>query len=298
MDKHMAKKSDSLRRPDSLGRPRHRGALIFVSVLLHSLLALFPWQERSRPVAEPETPASPMTVVDASQLPQLSVSDSQQLPIALSEPSIPPPTVAILPPVDAPVDLPPDESVMETRDLLVDEPTLEETPYPGTTPTPTTSPVPAETSPTTPTVTPPSEAKIAADWENFVGHLQLQNGGLESSTLLQIFNIYDYADSEQTDQFFYEEKDEDGNRRPKLNVLDKHLFSEQTPEQILETVIMPGRSSDTSLRLQPQEDFTAGLAHQLIQGDVLRYLIIVQFNGTNDSVLILSDSLPEGLTGE
>lgn len=290
------------RRRDSLGRRHNRGALVFVSVLLHSLLVLFPWQEKSRPVAQPEIPASPMTVVDASQLPQLSVSDSQQLPIALAEPYIPSPAVAVLPPVDTPAELPLDEPVVETSDRLIGENGLEE-PLPSeNTSTPTASTVPGETSPTTPAITPPNEAKIAADWENFVGHLQLQNDSFESSSLLGIFRIYDVPG--QIDQFFYEEEDEDGNRRPKLNVLYKHLFEGQTPEQVLQTVVTPGFSSDTSFKLQPQENFSvqenfpAGVAYQLLQGEVLRYLIIVQFNEHNDSVLILSDSLPEGLTAE
>lgn len=292
----MDNKSGSLRGVrGSSGGLRHRGALLFVSVLLHSLLVLMPWHKKSRPLAEPLPPALPISVVDASQLPQLSLAEAQQLPVAPAEPSISPPApaVEVLPPVDLATPIPLDEPVIEPSEPLANEATLEEPPSSESPTTPSTPSVGG--TPTTPIVTPPSEAKIAADWESFVSHLQLQNDSrIEDSTLLQIFNIYGYADSEQTDQFFYEEKDEDGNRRPKLNVLYKHLFSDQTPEQILETVVMPGFSGDTSLQLQPQEDFTAGLARRLIQGDVLRYLIIVQFNGTNDSVLILSDSLPEG----
>ncbi|MEL6161683.1 MAG: hypothetical protein AAFQ40_09950 [Cyanobacteria bacterium J06623_5] len=287
-----------MRLRDSLGRLRDHGELLFVSVLLHSLLVLFPWQEKSRPVVEPKTPASPISVVDASQLPQLSTSDSQQLPIVLSEPVIRPPVPAVedLPPVNLPAPLPPDAPVIEQRDDLTNDPALEESSYPDSTPTPMTSTAPAEASPTTPAVTPANEAKIAADWESFVGHLQLQDVGFESSTLLHIFKIYD--DPDQTNQFFHEKEDEDEDRQPKLNVLSHYLFSEQTPEQIMQSVVVPGLSSDTSLKLQPQENFTAGLAHQLLQGEVLRYLIIVQFNGTNDSVLILSDSLPRDLTAE
>jgi len=294
---------------DSLGRIRHRGALLFVSVLIHSLLVLIPWQKKSRPRPDPPTPANPISVVDASQLPKLPIPDSQlpdsqQLPVVLAEPSIPPPApvVEVLPPVvsPAPLPLPPEKLVIEERVVSTDGPMLADPPNSESTPTPSTTP--AETSPTTPAVTPPNAAKIAADWENFVGHLQLQDGGLDSSNLLQIFNIF--ATPGQTDQFFYKDEDENGNRQPKLNVLYEALFSEQTPEQILETVVRPGFSSDTSFNLQRQENFPiqenfpAGSAYQLLQGSVLRYLIIVQFNEHNDSVLILSESLPEGLTAE
>ncbi|MEO0771509.1 MAG: hypothetical protein AAFY72_19160, partial [Cyanobacteria bacterium J06649_4] len=257
MGKHMDKKSDSPERlRDSFGRLRDRGALLFTSVLLHSLLVLIPWSKRARPLAEPSPPASPISVVDASQLPQLSISDSQQLSTDPSEPVIrpPEPAVKVSPPVNLPVPLPPDEIVFEASEALNSEPAPEEPSYASSTPTPSTSTTPTETSPTTPTSTLPSEAKIAADWAGFVGYLQDQEAVSESSTLLQIFNIF--ANPGQIDQFFYEEKDEDGNRQPKINVLYKHLFSEQTPEQILENVVMPGFGSDTSFKIQRQENFT------------------------------------------
>ncbi|MEM8503800.1 MAG: hypothetical protein AAF716_11685 [Cyanobacteria bacterium P01_D01_bin.1] len=288
------------KKSNSLGRLRYRGALLFVSVLLHSLLALSPWQRRSRPLMVPPTPVSPIPVVDASQIPQLSVSDSQQLPIVSSEPSPPPPAPAteVLPPVDIPVPLlqnepvtaPSDGAASPLENRPTSEPALEESPYSDNVPTTTTSAATGESSPTTPAITPPDEAKIAADWENFVDHLQLQDNGFEATTLLDIFGIF--GEPEQAKQFF------DDNDQPKLDVLSYYLFPEQTPEQVWQTVVTPGLSSDTSLKLQPQEDFTSGLAYQLLQGEVLRYLIIVRLNERSGSVLILSNSLPEDSTAD
>ena len=136
-----------------------------------------------------------------------------------------------------------------------------------------------------PGVTPTNEANVAADWENLVGHLQLQSNGFDSYTLLSIFN--DFGETEQTNQFF------DENDQPKLSVFSYHHFPHQTPEQVVQAVVMPELTSNTDFSLQPQEDFTAGLAYELSQGEMLRYLIVLPLSERSGSVLVLSDSLPE-----
>ncbi|MBT9317803.1 hypothetical protein [Leptothoe spongobia] len=55
---------------------------------------------------------------------------------------------------------------------------------------------------------------------------------------------------------------------------------------------MPELISNTGFDPQPQENFPAGLAYQLLQGEMLRYLIIVRLNEGSGSVLLLSESLP------
>jgi|GEM_PF-6655806 len=287
-----------------------RGVALFISVLLHSLLLLFPWQEKPRPLPVSSTPTSSISVVEASQLPTLPASESQPLSAV---PSSPPPTPAVplsppvAIPVDPPADLTPDDPITETSDSPIDEPAPEAAPYADLTPddpitetsdspidepapeaAPYSDSVPAATPsavPSTPTsVTPTDEAKIAADWENLVGHLQRQNEGFESFTLLDIFNFF--GEPEQANQFF------DENNQPKLDVSSFYHFPEQTPEQVLQTVVMPELTSNTGFELQPRENFPAGLVYQLLQGEMLRYLIIVRLNERSGSVLMLSDSLP------
>lgn len=270
-----------------MDKKRDRGVALFISVLLHGLLALLPWQElqqeRSRPLAVSSPPASPISVVDASHLPTLPASESQPLPAASS--SLPIPDAPIPETIDSPIDEPapeaswtPDAPASETIDSLIDEPALETVPD--------SNPVPAEgpsAVPSTPTpVTPADEAKFAADWEHIVGYLEDQDEGF-GFTLFEIFDYF--GKTEQVNQFF------DANKQPKLDVSSFSHFPEQTPEQVLQTEVIPEINSNTGFELQPQENFAAGRAYQLLQGEMLRYLIIVRLREDEGSVLMLSESL-------
>ncbi|MEM1308448.1 MAG: hypothetical protein AAGF98_02915 [Cyanobacteria bacterium P01_H01_bin.153] len=132
--------------------------------------------------------------------------------------------------------------------------------------------------------TPADEAQIDAEWEYLVGYLEDQDDGLENSSPFQIFSIF--GDPVQVNQFF------DENNKPKFDPSSFYLFPEQTPEQVFRDVVMPELNSKTGFDLQPQGNFPAGLAYQLLQGEMLRYLIIVRLGDGNDSVLMLSESLP------
>ena len=266
-----------------------RGVALFLSILLHSVLALFPLEEKPRPSAVSSTPTpipiSSISLVDASQLPTLRASESQ-------------PTLA---------DLTPDYPITETRDLPIDEPMPEATPYadwtrddsitqtsdrpidkPAPKATPEPEPVPVAKPaavPSTPTpVTPTDEVKIAADWKNLVGNLKDQDEGL-GFTLFEIFDYF--GEPGQVNRFF------DENKQRKLDVSSFSHFPEQTPEQVFRDVVMPELTSNTGFDLQPQKNFPAGLAYQLLQGEMLRYLIVVRLNERSGSVLMLSESLPE-----
>ena len=282
-----------------------RGASLFISVLLHSLLALLPWQEKSRPVAVSSTPASPVSpassisVVDASQLPTLPASESQPLPAAPSSPPAP------SPPVDPPADLTPEAPIPETNDSPIDElaaqlapeagwtskapiPETNDSPIGGSTPeadpdanvpAPTPSPVPSTPTP----VTPADEAKIAAELEHLADYFQDQDEGVfQESTPFQIFKIYA---PEQVNQFFNEDD------QPKFDESSFSHLETKTPEQVLETVVRPEIRRNTGFDLQLQENFPAGQVYQLSQGEMVRYLIIVGL-GDNGSFLMLSESLP------
>ncbi|MEM9006335.1 MAG: hypothetical protein AAGE59_22755 [Cyanobacteria bacterium P01_F01_bin.86] len=280
---------------------RVSGVAIITSVLLHSLLAFLPWQEKSRPLvvsstpANPSSPASPVSVVDASQLPTLPASESQPLPAELSSPSAPAPSVA--PPADTPIpatnnspinepppqpapeaDLPPD-AIPATNYSPIGEPAPETASDANIVPTPTPSPVPS----TPPPVTPTDEVKIAAELEHLADYFQAQDEGVfQESNPFQIFNIYA---PEQVNQFF------DENNQPKFNESSFSHLETKTPEQVLETVVRPEIRRNTDFDLQPQENFPAGQAYQLSQGEMVRYLIIVGL-GDNGSFLMLSESLP------
>ena len=275
---------------DSLERRRSRGALLFVSVLLHSLLALFPWRETSRPSIVSPAPPSPVTVVDASLLPTLPTPEPQRLPaptVAVSPP-VPPPVIIQ---VDPPANLPPNDPGYEISDRLIDGPASQNAPNPTNILPESTSSKP-QTPPSLEThnVTPNNEAQITADWENLVGHLQNQNDGFKSLNLSEIFTLF--GEPGQINQFFYE-NNQGENTQPKFDLLSYHLFSEQTPEEVLQTVVIPKLTNSPSFDLQPQVDFPAGLAYPLLQGEQLRYLIIVKLNEGSGSVLILSESLPD-----
>ena len=268
---------------DSLGRLRHRGALLFVSVLLHSLLALFPWQEKSRPSAVSSSPTSPIPVVAARQLPKRPAADSQSLPVL---PSPPASTAAVPPPpVEPTVSLTLDGSVTQASNRLLGEPAPGETPHPNIVPvaTPAASPSAVPLAPASVTTT--DETKIAANWENFVGQLQRQSSGFESMSLLEILNLF--GEPDQASQFF------DASDRPKLDVVSYHLFPDRTPEQVLEAVVMPELNDREGFDWQPLQNVTSGLAYQILQGEALRYLTIVQLNERSGSVLIVSTSLPQ-----
>ena len=240
--------------------------MLVISVLLHSLLALLPWQEKSRPLAVSSTPTGPIPIVDASQLPTLPASQ----PLPAAPPSPPVPDAPIPETSDIPIDepapeaaLPLDARIPETIDNPVGEPAPEDDPTP---------------------VTPTDEVKIAADWDHLVGYFQDQDEGF-GFTLFEIFDLFGESE-EQVNQFF------DENGQPKLDVSSFSHFPEQTPKQVLQTVVMPELTSSTGFDLQPQENFSAGLAYQLLQGEMVRYLIIVRLNEGSGSLLLLSESLP------
>lgn len=244
---------------------------LFTSVLLHSLLVFFPWKEKPRPLAESSPPENAIPIVDLSQLSTSPASEAQPLPTVPSSP--PAPAVPISPPVATHVDLPPEAPIIETSDSLTEQPAPELDIEAGLTPE---API-TETS-----GSPVDEAKIAADWENLVGHLEDQDEGF-GFTLLEIFNYF--GEPEQVSQFF------DENNQPKLDVSSFSHFPTQTPEQVLQTEVIPELTNNTDFDLQPQENVSAGLAYQLLQGEMLRYLIIVRLRDGEGSVLMLSDSL-------
>ena len=261
----------------------------------------------------PAVPSSPPSPVVPPSPPSLVVPPSPPAPAV-------PPSPPVATPVDPPINLPPEDPSTETSDISTegtapsaapsadlppeipstetsDSPTEEPTPSADLPPedssietsdSPTEEPTPsADLPPEDPSTetsdSPIDEAKIAADWENLVGHLQSQNQGFDSLPLLDIFNFF--GEPEQTKQFF------DENNQLKLDVSSFYLFPEQTPEQVLRTVVIPELTSNTGFDLQPQDNVSAGLAYQLSQGEMLRYLIIVQLNERSGSVLMLSNSL-------
>lgn len=281
-----------------MDKKRNRGVTLVTSVLLHSLLALLPWPEKSRPLAVSSSPTGPtssvgsISVVDASQLPTLSASESQSAPFSQPEPAVPrsppdPPETA-----DAPLPEPSDDP----------EPAPEPAPEPGWTadasspktgdsPTGSTAPdtVPnpgaAPNNNSTSGTSADDEAKIAAaEWEQLVGYFKDQDEGF-GLTLFETFDFFKKSE-EQLDQFF------DENNQPKLDVSSFYYFQEKTPEQVLQDVVMSELNSNKGFDLQPQENFPAGLAYQLLQGEVIRYLIIVGLSEDNGSILLLSESLP------
>ncbi|MEO1403052.1 MAG: hypothetical protein AAFV72_17635 [Cyanobacteria bacterium J06635_1] len=271
-----------------MDKKRDRGVMLFISVLLHGLLALLPWQEpwqkKSRSLAVSLTPVSPISIVDASQLPTLPASESQPAPS-----SPPAPAVPVSPPADPPWAA--DAPIPETSDGA--EPAPEAAPDAGWTADasiPETSdgaePAPEAAPDSDPTSVTPAdeEAKIAADLEQFVGYLKDQDKGF-GFTLFEIFDLFGESE-EQVNQFF------DENNQPKLDVSSFYHFPEQTPEQVLQTVVMPELTSNTGFDPQPQENVSAGLAYQLLQGEMLHYLIIVRLREGEGSVLMLSESLP------
>ncbi|ESA35756.1 hypothetical protein N836_10480 [Leptolyngbya sp. Heron Island J] len=270
-----------------MDKKRNRGVTLFISVLLHSLLALLPWQEKSRPLVVSSTPTGPISIVDASQLPTLSTSESQ-----LSPPSPPSPAVPRSPPADSPWAA--DAPLPETSDSPepapevvpdVDSPWAADAPLPETSDSPEPALDAAPNNNSTSVTSAEEEAKIAADWEHLVNYLQGQNEGLEKSDPLQIFNLF--GEPGQVNQFF------DENSQPKFDDSSFSHFLTQTPEQVWQTVVMPELMSTTDFDLQLQENFSAGLAYQLLQGEMVRYLIIVKLSEGNGSVLMISESLPE-----
>ena len=179
------------------------------------------------------------------------------------------------PETDLDADLPPEDPSPETRDSPIEEPVTEAVSDAG---------LPPE-EPSTETVDSSiDDAKIAAEWENLVGYLQVQNQGfVYYDKLFDLFHTF--GEPEQLNQFFDEEKD------LKFDVSSFYHFPHQTPEQVFQIVVIPQISGNTGFDLQPQENIAVGLAYQLSQGAMLRYLIIVQLNEGSGSVLMLSDSL-------
>ena len=250
-----------------MDKKHNRGVMLFISVLIHSLLALLPWQEKSRPLAVSSTPTSPISIVDASQLPTLSAPEPQPAP---SSP----------PALDAPIPETNDSSelvseVVPEADWIADDsiPETRDTPEPAPETAPNNEPTP---------VTSDDEAKFAADLEHLVGYLKDQDRGFG----FDLFQILDnFGETGQVNQFFY------GENQPKLDVSSPYHFPEQTPEQVLQTVVIPELTSDTGFDPQPLENVSVGLVYQLLQGEMLRYLIIVRLREGEGSVLMLSESL-------
>lgn len=248
-----------------MDKKRDRGALLFISILLHSLLAFLPWQEpwqeKSRPVAVSSTPASPISVVDASQLPTRPASKSQSLP---ADPSSPPP-------LDAPI--------TETSNIPIDEPAPDATAYSDAVSATTPS-----AGPSTPnSVTFADEAQVEAEWVQLAGYLEGKDEGFGFS-LPEIFS--NFGESRPANQFF------DENNQPKFEVASFFHFPGKTPEQVFEDVVMPELTRNTGFDPQSQENFPAGRAYQMLQGEMLRYLIIVRLREGEGSVLLLSKPLP------
>lgn len=233
-----------------------------------------------------------------SQIPGLAVED---VPPSLSV-SLPPPvpTTTVSPPANSapPVAFEPitEPTFEPARDRTVNEPipnepfqlnstATGETSQPGNSEDNRTTRSPEEAPKPSQQEAADEAARVAAAWENFVGHVQRQSDGFSEMTLLEIFDLF--GEPGQTNQFF------DENDYPKLDVYAHHLFPEQAPEQVLKTVVMPEVNNSTDFNLQPQETFTGGLAYQLQQGEMLRYLIIVPLNERSGSVLLFSESLPE-----
>lgn len=255
-------------------KKRSRGALLLTSVLLHGLLALLPWQEpqqeRPRPVAVSKTPANTISVVDASQVPTLR--EPQSVQPSLPEPSVPPPK-AVAPPE-----------------------ALSEDPIPETSDSPTDQPAPEAPSNTVPATPPPAapstpnsvtsaadEAQIEAEWAQLAGYFESKDEGF-GFTLPEIF--FNFGELGPANQFF------DENNQPKFEVSSFYHFPEKTPEQVFEDVVMDELSHNTGFEPQRQENFPAGLAYQMLQGEMLRYLIIVRLRESEGSILILSKPLP------
>ena len=265
-----------------MNKKRDRGAILFISILLHSLLALLPWQEpqpeKPRPVAVPPTsastnsPVSRISVVDASQLPTLPASESQPTSARPPAPAAPLPAA-----VDPPADPTPDVPIPETSNRSTNEPVSEaaSSSVPPTTPS---------AGPSTPhSATPADEAQIAADWENLVGYFEGQDKGF-GFELSEIFDLF--GEPGPANRFL------DENNEPKFDVSSFYHFPEQTPEQVFQDVILPELNSNTGFDPQLQENFSTGLAYQISQGEMLRYLIIVKLREDEGSVLMLSESLP------
>ncbi|MEL6902254.1 MAG: hypothetical protein AAFP07_14985 [Cyanobacteria bacterium J06606_4] len=277
------------------------GALLWVSVLLHSLLVLLPWSEKSPPPASSQAEIVPIVAV--SQIPGLVAEDVPPSPSVSLPPPVQtatvsaPPTNSTPPVAPEPITEPTFEPIFEqARDRAVNEPipnepfqlnstATGETSQPGNSEDNRTTRSPEEAPKPSQQEAADEAARVEVAWENFVGHVQRQSDGFSEMTLLEIFDIF--GEPGQVNQFF------DENSQPKLDVYAHHLFPEQAPEQILETVVMPEVNNSTDFDLQRQETFTAGLAYQLLQGEMLRYLIIVPLNERSGSVLLFSDSLPE-----
>lgn len=293
------------------------GALLFVSVLLHSLLALLPWPEESRPPAEPIS-AIPIPVVSASQLPSLPTPEPQPLPV-IPAPIPSPPAIASSPQA-APTDLILGTSANEAN--TVEANAIEERGDPTADPTPAGTPAPGNISTNAsanggsnsgtegnngnegdtgePTNDGDSanggnnagnggdEAAIAAAWESFTSSLQGQSDEI-GFNLLEIFEIF--GEPEQVNQFFNE------NNQPRLEVSSYYFFPGRTPKGVVDEIIDPELSDQTDFELQPPQTFSSGLTYQISQGEAFYYLTIVEFNDgesneSSDSVLIISDSLP------
>ncbi|NET48293.1 MAG: hypothetical protein F6K09_06120 [Merismopedia sp. SIO2A8] len=243
-----------------------------------------------------DSPIDPSTPEAASGVaPEVDLTPEAPIPETVDDP-IDPST----PEATSEVDLTPEAPIPATVDDPIDQPVPEvapevdstpEIPIPATVDDPIDQPVPevAPASDLTPEVpisetsdSPISEAKIAADWENLVGYLENQDEGF-GFTLFEIFDLF--GETGQANQFF------DENNQPKLDVSSFSHFPEQTPEQVLQTVVIPELTNNTGFELQPQENVSDGLAYQLSQGEMLRYLIIARLNERSGSVLMLSDSL-------
>ncbi|MEM9151648.1 MAG: hypothetical protein AAGB19_14500 [Cyanobacteria bacterium P01_F01_bin.3] len=279
----------------SVKKGKGHGALLWISVMLHSLLVLLPWAEKSRPSPPPQTPTVPLVAV--SQIPDAIVEDAPPLPaVSLAPPA---PVAVVVPPAD-PVAVAASEPVIEPifdqeSNRTIDEPVFDESSNLDDSDSHASggesqagdshdAPNPSGQEAT-------NEAALAAAWDNFLGHVQRQSDErLSKWPLLQIFNVF--GEPGKGDLFF------DENDMPKVNVSNHQLYPNQTPEQVLQAVIMPGLTNQQSLVIQRQDNFSQGLAYQILQGDTLHYLTIVRLNERNDSVLVLSDTAPSQMSNK
>ncbi|MEO1621041.1 MAG: hypothetical protein AAFU53_08395 [Cyanobacteria bacterium J06632_3] len=290
----------------SVKKRKGYGRLLWVSVMLHSLLVLLPWAEKTRSSAPPQEPIIPIVAV--AQVPG-STTEETPSPLPAVPLVTPEPSATVSSPPANPSPIAEAESIVEpvsnyaVEESIVQDPAslditaldvtalernADNTINNETTHTSNSHKDQDDRSPDEP----PSQqepgneaALVAAALGNFVDHVQRQSDGFSEMPLLEIFNTFR---SGQANPFF------DENDELKVNVSSYHHYTTQTPEQVLEDVIKPELTGQQSLALQPQENFSHGLAYQIVQGDIPRYLTIVRLNNRSGSLVILSDALPPG----
>ena len=285
----------------SVKKRKGYGRLLWVSVMLHSLLVLLPWAEKTRSSAPPQEPLIPIIAV--AQIPGSTTEETPSplpaVPLVTPEPSTTvssppanPPPIAEAESIVEPVNnYAVEESIVQAPlhlDITALDSNADNTINHETTHTSNSHEDQDDRSPDEqPSQQEPGNeaALVAAALGNFVDHVQRQSDGFSEMPLLEIFNTF----SPEQANLFFDENDE-----LKVNVSSYHHYTKQTPEQVLEDVIKPELTGQQSLALQPQENFSHGLAYQIVQGDIPRYLTIVRLNNRSGSLVILSDALPPG----